>query len=274
MTSDTLPVDQFPQFASASVADYVGAVGPFIPIEGSFAAAVTHSDDGYMRLGRTFDLGGISAIDQPKFEAQFSIDTEGGYDHVIVEAQVVGSNIWTTLPDANGGTTADVPAECEAGFLIAEHPNLLRYLTPGDPCLPATATGSWNSFTGSYGEWTPVSFDLSAYAGQQVEVVISYITDPFTGGVGLLVDDTALVTNTSVTEAEGFEFDLGAWTVLGAPGDSPGNLTDFERTVGLGGIHSAISTNDTLLFGFGLEQLESAADRAAVAGAILDYLDP
>lgn len=62
--------------------------------------------------------------------------------------------------------------------------------------------------------------------------------------------------------------------MLGAPPGSLGNATDFERTVGLGGIHSAISTADTLLFGFGLEQLDNADDRAAVVGAILDYLDP
>ena len=30
----------------------------------------------------------------------------------------------------------------------------------------------------------PVAFDLSAYAGQQVEIVVSYVTDPFTGGTG------------------------------------------------------------------------------------------
>ena len=203
--------------------------------------------------------------------AQFSIDTEQGYDHVIVEAHTVGTDNWTTLPDLNGGTTADVPTECEAGFLLEEHPNLNRYLTLGNPCLATGTSGSWNSFTGSYGGWMPVAFDLSAFAGQQVEVVVSYVSDSFTGGVGLLVDDTALVTNAGVTQTEGFEVDLGAWAVLGAPDGSPGNDTDFERTVGLGGIHSAISTADTLLFGFGLEQLDSPADRAAVVGAILDY---
>jgi hypothetical protein len=120
----------------------------------------------------------------------------------------------------------------------------------------------------------PVAFDLAAYRGQQVEIVVSYVSDPFTGGVGLLVDDTALVVNDAVVagSAEGFEGGFGAWTVPGAPAGSPGNTTDFDLTVGLGGIHSVISTNDTLLFGFGLEQLESATDRAAVVGAILNYL--
>ena len=44
---------------------------------------------------------------------------------------------WTTLPDLNGNTSTAVPTECEADFLINLHPNLERYLTPGDPCVPA-----------------------------------------------------------------------------------------------------------------------------------------
>ena len=38
-----------------------------------------------------------------------------------------------------------------------------------------------------------MAFDLSAYAGQQVEVSITYVTDPGTGGVGAFVDDTKVV---------------------------------------------------------------------------------
>lgn len=260
-TSDVLPVEEFPQFESWAAADYAGAVGPFIPIEGQWAAAASHIDDGYQRLGRTFDLTGVSAAQAPTFEAQFSFDTEGGYDHVIVEARPVGTDEWTTLPDANGGTTSDVPTECEVGFFVGEHPQLEHYLTVANPCLPTGTTGEWNSFTGSSDGWIPVSFDLSAYAGGEVEVVVSYVTDPFTGGTGLIV-----------AEAEGFETDLGAWSVLGAPESSPGNASDFERTQGLGGIVAVTATPDSLMFGFGLEQLESDAARAEVVGRILDHL--
>jgi Zinc carboxypeptidase/Immune inhibitor A peptidase M6 len=271
-TSDVLPVEEFPQFESWAAADYTGAVGPFIPIEGQWAAAASHIDDGYQRLGRTFDLTGVSAAEAPTFEAQFSFDTEGGYDHVIVEARPVGTDDWTTLPDANGGTSSDVPTECEVGFFVGEHPQLEHYLTVANPCLPTGTTGEWNSFTGSSDGWIPVSFDLSAYAGGEVEVVVSYVTDPFTGGTGLIVDDTRLVVGGVATEAEGFETGLGAWSVLGAPESSPGNASDFERTQGLGGIVAVTATPDSLMFGFGLEQLESDAARAEVVGRILDHL--
>ncbi len=268
VTSDVLPPDQFPQFASQAAADYISPTGPFFAIEGDFAVSAAHADDSYMRVSRTFDLSGIADTDVPTFEAQMSWDTEIGYDHVIVEAHTVGLDDWTTLPDLNSGTTTDVPFECEAGFLLDEHPNLLRYLTPGDPCTPATA-GVWNSFTGSSGGWTPVAFDLTPYAGQQVELVISYVTDPFTGGAGVVIDDTRLITTGGLIEAEGFETGLGAWAVLDAPDGSPGNVVNFERGPGIGGIIAAVSTADTVVLGFGLEQLEDPGIRAAVIATSL-----
>ena len=106
-----------------------------------------------------------------------------------------------------------------------------------------------------------------------MEVAISYVTDPFTGEDGLIVDDTRLhlLATDEVLLAEGFEEGLGDWSVPGAPESSPGNASDFERTRGLGGITAATATPDTLLFGFGLEQLATDADRAAVAARILAH---
>lgn len=269
VTSDVLPVEEFPQFESTDVAQYTGASGPFLPVEGEYAAVATHTDDGYQRLARTFDLTGVSASDAPAFEAQLSYDTEEGYDHVIVEARPVGTDDWTTLPDANGGTTSQVPADCDQGFLLEEHPQLERYLTLGDPCLPAGTTGEWNSFTGSSDGWTAVSFDLSAYAGEQVELVVSYVTDPFSGGYGVVLDDTALVVAGDRTQVDGFEGGLGAWEVLGAPESSPGNASDWALTEPP---TAAVATPDTITFGFGLEQLESDAARADAVGRALAYL--
>lgn len=276
-TSDVLPVDEFPQFESWGAAEYTGATGQFIPVEGVWAAAAPHIDDGYQRLGTTYDLTGVTAAEAPTFEAQFSFAAEEGYDHVIVEARPVGTDEWTTLadpPESAGdvGTSSVVPTECEAGFFVGEHPQLEHYLTLGDPCLPTGTTGEWNSFTGTSNGWTDVSFDLSAFAGQEVEVVVSYVTDVFIGEAGLVVDDTRLVIDGTVVEAEGFEEGLGEWVVLGAPESSPGNTSDFERSRGLGGVVAATATPDTLMFGFGLEQLESDAARADVVGRILAHL--
>ncbi|MGO4690054.1 M14 family zinc carboxypeptidase [Glaciibacter sp. 2TAF33] len=272
VTSDVLPVSEFPQFQSSSVAGYLDPSGPFIAIDGDWAAGAGHVDDGYQRLARTFDLRSQSAADAPAFEAQFSYATEEGYDHVIVEAHTLGQENWTTLADSNGGTTSALPTECEAGFLVDEHPQLEHYITLGDPCLPTGSTGEWNSFTGFSNGWVPVSFDLSAYTGQQVEVVVSYVTDPGTGENGVIIDDTRLVTVAGPTEAEGFESDLGAWSALGPPTGSPAGTRGFERTPGLGGIVAAVRTPDTVLLGFGLEQLASANARALTMKGLLKDL--
>jgi hypothetical protein len=268
VTSDQLPVDEFPQFASEGVAEYPD---PFGAIEGDWAAAAGHVDNGYQRLGRTFDLTGLTAADTPAFEAQIAFDMEPGYDSVIVEARTVGSDDWTTLPEAGGETSTTVPAECEAGFLLELHPWLLNYLTPGNPCSPTGDTGEWNAMYGSSGGWIPVSFDLSDYAGSEVELVVSYVTDPASGGLGAIIDDTKLVTTTGESEAEGFEEGLGVWEVLGAPDGSPANFSDWERSDGLAELASVVATEDTLLFGFGLEQLATDEERELVAARILAH---
>jgi hypothetical protein len=266
-TSDVLPVAEFPQFESAGVAEFPD---PFTAVEGDWAAAAQHIEDGYQRLSRTYDLRDLSAADSPAFEAQIAFDTEPGYDNVIVEARLVGTENWTTLPDANGATSTDVPTECEVGFYLEEHPQLARYLTLGEPCTP-TSVGAWNAMTGSSDGWIPVSFDLTAYVEQEVEVVVSYVTDPATGGLGVIIDDTKLVTATAELEAEGFETDLGAWQVLGAPETSPGNTSDWERADGLADLVSVVATTDTLIFGFGLEQLATDDQREDVIGRILAH---
>jgi hypothetical protein len=270
-TSEILPVDQFPQFTSWGAADYTDVTGRIVAVEGEWAAAATHVDESYQRLGRTFDLTGLSADYTPTFEAQIAYDTEEGYDNVIVEIHTVGQEDWTTLPDLNGNTTTDVPTECEVGYYIGLHPQLEHYLTLGDTCSPVGTTGEWNAFTGSSGDWIPVAFDLSAYAGSTVEVVVSYVTDPATGGAGLIVDDTRLVVAGAPTQEDGFEDGFVTWTVLGPPEGTASNASDFEIADGLGDVVAVTATPDTLLFGFGLEQLATDEERAEVVGRILAH---
>ena len=49
-------------------------------------------------------------------------------------------------------------------------------------------------------------------------------------------------------------------------------MQDFEVSPGLGGITASVTTEDTMLLGFGLEQLATDEERAAVVGAALDHL--
>ncbi|MEV7564355.1 M14 family metallopeptidase [Streptomyces tanashiensis] len=273
VTSDTLKPEDFPQFASsASAGDYPGIRTPFEPAEGATFAAVKHADDTWARLARTVDLTGVAAASQPRLDFQVSYDTEPGYDNLVVEAHTVGQDDWTTLPDTNGGTSAEPPADCGEGYYVRGHPFLAHYLTVGeDGCAATGTTGSWNAFTGPSNGWRQASVDLSAWAGKKVELAISYVSDPGTGEMGAFVDDTRLITGTT-TEAEGFETSLGAWSTPGAPAGSPGNAADWTRSSALFHSQAAVTTRDTVLLGYGLEHVPGTAERARLVGRALAVL--
>ncbi|MET8245418.1 M14 family zinc carboxypeptidase [Streptomyces sp. NPDC005202] len=273
VTSEELPVATYPQFASAGAGQFAGTVNPYGPYAGSYMAAAVHTDDAYKRFTRTIDLTGVGAADKPTLRTRLQWDTEPGYDHAILELHTTGAEDWTTLPEASGKTSTAVPAECEAGFLVNEHPWLKHYLTLASGGCTATGTsGSWNSFTGSSSGWQQVSFDLSAYAGKSVEVSLSYVTDPGTGGHGVLADDASLVVGGTAKETEGFETALGPWSVPGPPTGSPAVLKDWARTGTLFETYGAVSTDRTVLLGFGLEHVPAATDRAALVKKALAAL--
>ncbi|MEU2269502.1 M14 family zinc carboxypeptidase [Streptomyces olindensis] len=274
VTSDELPADTFPQFASEGAGQFAGAANPFGPYAGSSMAAAVHTDDAYKRLTRTVDLTGVTAADRPTLRSRLMWDTEPGYDNVLVEAHTAGADDWTTLPEAGGATRTTVPTECEGGFYIGEHPWLKHYLTQSaEGCTATGSTGSWNSLTGTSGGWQQVDFDLSAYAGRTVEISISYVTDPGTGGYGVLADETSLVVGGTAKETEGFETSLGAWKVAGPPAGSPAVTKDWTRTGALLETYGAVTTDDTVLLGFGLEHVAAPADRAALMRKALASLD-
>ncbi|MFD8203395.1 M14 family zinc carboxypeptidase [Streptomyces sp. NPDC059701] len=274
VTSDELPVAGYPQFASAGAGRFAGTVNPYGPYAGDWMVAAVHTDDAYKRLSRTVDLTGVTAADRPTLRTQLLWDTERGYDHALVEAHTTGAGDWTTLPEAGGATGTAVPEECGAGFYMGEHPWLEHYLTQTDEgCTAAGTTGQWNSLTGSSGGWRQVEFDLSAYAGKSVEVSVAYVTDPGSGGRGVLADEASLVVGGTATGTEGFETSLGAWQVPGPPAGSPAVLKDWARTGTLFQTYGAVTTDDTVLLGFGLEHLTAPADRAALVRQALRALD-
>jgi hypothetical protein len=265
--------ERYPQLGATALGGYSGATGnPYGPVEGSKYIAFAHQDDAYARLTRTVDLTNVTAAQAATLQAQFSFDTEEDYDHLIVEAHTVGQDDWTTLPDKNGGTNTDFPVECfdttNAEYYVAGHPFLRHYLTP-EGCVNTGTTGAWNAFTGNSGGWKPVAFDLSAYAGKQVEISISYVSDPGTGGAGVFIDDTKVTTTGGVLDAEGFETGLGPWTLAGPPAGET-STAKYAWTDNAYG--SAVGTGDTLTLGFGIEQLATPADRNRVMGSALKYL--
>ncbi len=268
-TSDVLPVGQFPQFASHGAVAFPEQAGnPFKPIEGARYAGAVHEDASYQRLTRTVTVP-TGATAQLQF--QLSADIEDGYDFVIVEARTVGGTNWTTLPEVSGLTSSDSPEECdgEDSFLLNLHPFLETYL--GTDCNGAGATGQWHAILESTDGWTDVAYNLSGFAGSQVEVSISYVTDPATGGIGAFVDDTRVVVNGAV-DADGFEGATSVWTPTEEPPRSPPSPANWRIGPSLINAFGGVATEDSLLLGFGLEHLSTDAERADLVERALDGL--
>jgi Immune inhibitor A-like, MAM domain len=120
--------------------------------------------------------------------------------------------------------------------------------------------------------WTNVRADLSAYAGGSVDLKISYVTDPASGGIGVFVDDTRITTTGGTLDADGFETDPSLWTPEGAPAGSPPSAAEFVISTALVDIAAGVTTSDTVLLGYGIEQLATPAERADVLGRIMEYL--
>ena len=60
----------------------------------------------------------------------------------------------------------------------------------------------WNAATGRSNGWEQWSIDLAAYAGKQVEVSITYVSDPAIQGLGVFLDKVVVTAGTTS------EFDL------------------------------------------------------------------
>jgi Zinc carboxypeptidase len=265
-TSGILPVDQYKQFESWPSARYDKPGGPFDPHTGEQYVYSQIADVSYKRLTREVavpDGGGSMTF-------WTSYDTEGEWDHLFVEARSPGGDDWTTLPDANGHTTTATGQSCPAGW-VELHPQLAHYQTwDGDSTCTATGTtGAWNAASGNSGGWQQWSIDLSAYAGETVEVSIAYASDWATQGIGAFVDDIALPDGTGTS----FETGLDGWEITGPPQGSAPNANNFVRTDASGfPVGNAIATPHSLLLGFGLEGVSTADERRAVMGRALEHL--
>jgi hypothetical protein len=266
-TSGILPVDIYPQFESWASMKYDRPGGPFDPHTGDSYAYSQIADVSYKQLTRTIDVpaGGGSLT------FWTSYNTEAEWDHLFVEAHHPGVDDWTTLPDANGNTTQSTGQSCPAGWNTL-HPWLDHYqtITSATTCDPIGSTGSWNAASGDSAGWQEWSIDLSAYAGGQVEVSISYASDWATQGLGVFVDDVTLPDGSSTSFEGG---DTGGWVVSGPPPGSAPNSNNFVFTSAAGFPEgAAVSTPDTLYLGFGLEGVTGADSRAEVMGRAMQFL--
>jgi Zinc carboxypeptidase len=277
-TSSILPADQYPQFKSEQ-AIKVDAPPAFDPPTGTQYVYSQQANSSYKRLTRTVDLSTTTAAAAPALQFKVSYDTEAGFDYVFVEAHTVGADDWTTLPDANGNTDTDTGIGCNdpgSTYWLDENPFLKHYITrnagPPVTCTATGTTGQWNAATGNSGGFQDWKVDLSAYAGKQVEVSITYASDPGTQGLGAFVDDAKITTTAGTVTETSFETDLGGWAVPGSPPENGTNPNDWERTASVGFVDGpGVATDHSLYWGFGLEGVTDRAKRAQLAKDAMTY---
>ncbi len=284
----TDPADSFPQFESWPAAEYQSGVsGPFDPHTGQSFMWSDRADEAYKRLTRTITVpaGGATM----SFWTSYNLEQD--FDYMIVEAHTVGQDDWTTLPDQNGHTTSDLSTDesCPGGWSNPDdaanvlHPFLTHYQT-FDPatgeCSPSGTTGDWNAANGSSSGWQQWQLDLSAYAGHQVELSITSVSDwGFQQFPGVFIDDIQVSTGEGSTSFEDDGDPMDGWAVPGAPQDAGGiegpNRNDWVRRGGLGIKEGAtVATDDTVYMGFGFEGITGDTTRNQIMGRAVDYLLP
>ena len=208
-------------------ADLMTEVAPSVsPVAGSQFIWSQRGEPAYKRLTRTISVpaGGATV------SFQVNRDTEFFFDFLFVESRTAGGGDWTTLPDLNGHTSQDF-GECP--FITEVNPFLLHYLTPrevhtGNPhtpdddiftCDPTGTTGAWNAVSGAGEDWETWTVQLADAGGapRQVELSISYASDFFVQGRGVIVDEIVVSTGEGSTgfEDDGDTFD--GWTTPAAP---------------------------------------------------------
>ncbi len=276
-TSSILPADQYPQFKSEQ-AIKVNGPPAFDPPTGSQYVYSQQANSSYKRLTRTVDLTGTTAAQAPKLQFKVSYDTEPDFDYVFVEAHTPGADDWTTLPDSNGNTSTDTGIGCNdptSTYWLDENPFLKHYITraASPAACPGTGTtGSWNAATGNSAGFQDWNIDLSAYAGKQVELSITYASDPGTQGLGVFVDDTKVTAGGATLAETSFEDGLGGWAVPGSPPENGTNANDWEVTPSVGFVDGpGIATDHSLYWGFGLEGVSDRTKRAQLMGDAMRY---
>jgi Zinc carboxypeptidase len=282
-TSSILPKDEYPQFTSDARANYVAdGPNPFEPFDGQWYMYSQQADVSFKRLGRSFTVPPAGG----EMTFQISYDTEHDWDFVFVEVHTVvdrgaDNPEWTTLEDENGhnsqstGPNDPNAASCPAGWHDL-HPHLAHYQTWDGvgACTPTGTTGEWWANSGRSDGWEDWAVDLTPYAGDDIEIFISYASDWAIQGLGSFVDFIQMPGEATV---ESFETGMGAWSASQPP-DSDPNPNNWIRTESVGFEEGAIvsltpteADFTTLFAGFGIEAVRTAAARGDVMDRSLDF---
>ena len=146
---------------------------------GNYAFWSNKGDESNMTLTREFDFTGVTGPIEFSYWTWYLIEEDWDYLHV--EASTDGET-WEILTTPSG--------------------------TPDDPSGNSYGWG----YTGSTGDWIQERIDLSAYAGQTVQIRFEYVTDAAVHEEGFLIDDIQIE---AINYQESFEEGDGGWEAAG-----------------------------------------------------------
>jgi len=155
---------------------------PEDPYSGTHAFWSNKGDQSNMTLTREFDFTDHNGPLTLQYWTWYDIEED--YDYLYLEASINGRD-WVILRTPSG--TSEDPSGNSYGY-------------------------GYNGLSGGNGEWILEEVDLSAYAGQKVQIRFEYVTDAAVHGEGFLVDDLAIPEIGYQTD---FEQDAGGWDGAG-----------------------------------------------------------
>ena len=160
---------------------------------------------------------------------------------------------------------------CFAG-IWGSHPFISEHYIDAN-CASPGPTGEFHAFNGNSNGWIEVSFDLSRFADQQIEVSLTYISDNYFTNTGVFVDDVVLDVD-GVLTTQGWELGQAPWSIAPPPIGSPTASINWERSSGLiSTIYSAaVATENTVYLPFGFEAISTYYERSVVMERLLNHL--
>jgi immune inhibitor A len=141
-------------------------------------------DNAHTSLTRSFDLRDVSSA---TLQFRLWFDIEEGYDNAFVSISTNGGETFTTLPGRH--TTTNDPHGANWGHAYTS-----------------------NSGTGSAPEWIDEEIDLTRYAGQEIVLRFSMITDDAFNRPGMVLDNIRIP---EIDFLDDVETDAAGWTAQG-----------------------------------------------------------
>lgn len=162
-----------------------------LPAQGDWMWWSNCGDGKYSTLTRSVNLRGAQRA-ALTFMAWYEI--ERGYDYAYVTVSLDGGQTWRSLPAST--TTPDNPFGQNLGEGFT-----------GVSGNPQTDAGQ-----GVAGRWVEETVDLSAYAGQEVQLRFWLVNDAEYNGAGLLLDQICIA---EIAYCDGAEDETGGWQAEG-----------------------------------------------------------